>query len=91
MKLVFILLMLGLVGCEEERQPLERQRTNNSAYQVSFLFENDGCKIYRFVDAGNYRYYVNCGVNGSTEHTERCGKSCTRPVEVPSTWDNQGR
>ena len=34
---------------------------NNKTYQVDFLFEYDGCKIYRFADYGNYIYFSNCG------------------------------
>lgn len=34
---------------------------NNKTYQVDFLFEYDGCKVYRFADFGNYIYFSNCG------------------------------
>jgi hypothetical protein len=33
---------------------------NNKTYQVEFLFEHDGCKVYRFVDYGNFVYFTNC-------------------------------
>jgi hypothetical protein len=33
---------------------------NNKTYQVDFLFEHDGCKVYRFLDYGNFVYFTNC-------------------------------
>jgi len=27
---------------------------------VDYLFEHDGCKVYRFYDRGNYVYFTNC-------------------------------
>jgi len=37
---------------------------NNKTYKVEYLFEHDGCKVYRFYDYGNYVYFTNC--NGQT-------------------------
>ncbi|WP_165020278.1 DUF4884 domain-containing protein [Dysgonomonas sp. ZJ279] len=33
---------------------------NNPTYTVDYLFEHDGCKVYRFYDRGNYVYFTNC-------------------------------
>lgn len=33
---------------------------NNSTYDVEYLFEYDGCKVYRFYDRGEYVYFTNC-------------------------------
>ena len=33
---------------------------NNKTYQVEYLFEHDGCKVYRFFDRGYYVYFTNC-------------------------------
>lgn len=49
-----------------------RPAFNNQTYEVDYLFEHDGCKVYRFYDQGNYVYFTNCGnevtriVNDST-------------------------
>ena len=40
--------------------PVSTAKTNNNAVQVSLLFENDGCKVFRFMDDGEYHYYVVC-------------------------------
>lgn len=36
---------------------------NNASYRVQYLFEHDGCKVYRFYDLGNYVYFTNCEGN----------------------------
>lgn len=33
---------------------------NNNTYEVEYLFEHDGCKVYRFRDYGEYVYFTNC-------------------------------
>lgn len=37
---------------------------NNQDFTVEYLFEHDGCKVYRFLDRTNlgtyYVYYTNC-------------------------------
>ncbi len=45
-------------------QPLSVNRAdNNRTYTVEYLFEHDGCKVYRFRDNGNYIYFTNCNGN----------------------------
>jgi Domain of unknown function (DUF4884) len=41
-------------------------KANNEpiTYKVDFLFEHDGCKVYRFWDNGSYIYFTSC--NGET-------------------------
>ena len=34
---------------------------NNRTYEVSYLFEHDGVKVYRFMDMGNYVYFTTKG------------------------------
>lgn len=49
-----------LMGCFTA-QPVAREVTeNNEDYKVDYLFEHDGCKVYRFRDRGNYVYFTNC-------------------------------
>ena len=56
----FVLLITS--GCITEKQiPLRTQESqNNETYKVDYLFEHDGCKVYRFYDRGNYVYFTNC-------------------------------
>jgi hypothetical protein len=42
-------------------RPIERfSPSNNESYNVDYLFEHDGCKVYRFFDRGHYVYFTNC-------------------------------
>jgi len=54
MKLV--ILILALCACSK---PIDVATHNPSDYEVKFLFEKDGCKIYRFWDSGDH-YFSNC-------------------------------
>ena len=52
-----VLLMVSCYG----QQPISRvPPSNNQTYKVDYLFEHDGCKVYRFYDHGNYVYFTNC-------------------------------
>lgn len=52
---------LSLVACGTARIPLSTQPPeNNGTYKIDYLFEHDGCKVYRFYDMGNYVYFTNC-------------------------------
>lgn len=77
---------LLLTGCPEPG--VAEQESTNRNVPVTLLFENDGCKMYRFRDAGEWRYYARCGSAGAVLETirEYCGKNCTKVPQhsVPS-------
>jgi hypothetical protein len=56
---IAILLVLAFIRFKD--QPIEREQTNNSDYSVSYLFEKDGIKVYRFYDRGEYVYFTSEG------------------------------
>lgn len=59
--LLLIFLVLGLNSCAFMTQPIASSNPeNNKTYQVDYLFEHEGCKVYRFSDMGNYVYFTNC-------------------------------
>lgn len=57
---VTCILLFGLSSCFTERPVAKQVPQNNDTYQVDYLFEHDGCKVYRFRDMGNYVYFTNC-------------------------------
>lgn len=67
-------------GCLND--PIAVSTTTNAAVPVALLFEHDGCRVYRFTDNGQPRYYVRCpeGAAVMQSHRESCGKSCTSEV-----------
>ncbi len=80
LKNIFLLLIL-MFACACAKSPASRSATNNVEIPVDFLFEHEGCKVYRFLDAGYYRYFTNCT---QTMSTQSCGKNCTREESIGS-------
>lgn len=70
------LILLSLVGilfsCQKEAQSVNK----SGNYNVEFLFEVNGCKVYRFYD-GRTVYFSDCSGQISEQHTTRSGKSST--------------
>jgi hypothetical protein len=59
--MIFALLAFSVfVGCYTQ-EPIARQAPrNNKTYEVEYLFEHDGCKVYRFEDRGRDVYFTSC-------------------------------
>lgn len=73
MKLLLIALLF-LTGCGKEvvhtthaSTPAPESATTVDPAPITLLFENDGCKVYRFVDNGGYHYYSDCNANVKVE------------------------
>jgi hypothetical protein len=57
--------LFAIQSCRSVEVPISTQRaSNNKTYKISFLFEHDGCKVYRFEDGGQLIYFTSC--NGET-------------------------
>lgn len=81
---VLAVLSLVLAGCRAEAAPGGGDRpTSNPAVSVDVLFEVDGYRVYRFSDGGERHYFVTPQGTVASQHTEHCGKGCTR-TEVES-------
>jgi len=50
----------ALISCVTETPLKAGPSDNNETYNIEYLFEHDGCKVYRFLDKGNYVYFTNC-------------------------------
>lgn len=59
--IVLALCIIGISSCYTEIPLKSGKSENNKTYQVSYLFEHDGCKVYRFYDMGNYVYFTTRG------------------------------
>jgi hypothetical protein len=57
---VFAVMGLALGACTPNIPISSTKTKNNQTYTVSYLFEHDGCKVYRFFDNGNPVYFTNC-------------------------------
>lgn len=61
--ILFGISLLILGSCSTGRPLLSAPASNNDSYKVKYLFEHDGCKVYRFYDRGHYVYFTNCTGN----------------------------
>ena len=52
--------MCAASGCAVGVPIQTKEPGNNKTYEVDYLFDHDGCKVYRFYDRGNYVYFTNC-------------------------------
>jgi len=77
------LLLLLLTGCVTE--PIATAPTNNAGIQVDFLFEHEGCRVFRFKDIG-YHYFARCDGVGpnATMLPDKCGKDGHECGSVPT-------
>ena len=83
-KLIIIALLFA--SCDD-RQPQKEVETSNNDYQIQLLFEIDGCKVYRFYDKSEWRYFANTKGSISSYHSEQSGK--TRTTEQHSIETNE--
>ncbi len=71
-KVLLGLSLIVLFSCSE--RPISVSQTNNPAINLQLLFENDGCKVYRFYD-DRAIYYTDCRGEVQTQHAEPAGKT----------------
>lgn len=55
-----IIAATGFTSCSVNEPLVRAKAQNNNTYQIDYLFEHDGCKVYRFQDDGRYVYFTNC-------------------------------
>ncbi len=67
--LIILGIALSLTSCVHEAQSVSREGIE---FEVEFLFEKDGVKMYRFYDNGRYHYYTD---RGETMSSQTSGKS----------------
>lgn len=78
-----LVLLFGLTGCDKKIAPDTKQQrqerefyAKQTDFQITYLFNEDGCNVYRFHDRQASHYFVSCKGNTTTEYT--CGKQKCR-------------
>lgn len=70
MRTLLVLFVLAAIsGCNKEA---EKSTPVGREFVVDFLFEFEGCRVYRFGDGGYLRYFTNC--SGSVSWEQQAGK-----------------
>ena len=67
------LVVILVIGCASDG--VKTAKTDSPDVKVTLLFEHEGCRVYRFFDAGEYIYYANCGGSFSTAWDMPRGKT----------------
>lgn len=70
-KLILISFIALSASCCNSIEGTSKKILNNNS-DLELLFEHDGCKVYRFRDMREYRYYTDC--RGSVSWSEQQGK-----------------
>lgn len=68
-KILLIIAVVSLSSCMGDG--IEKSKTNNDEYQVTYLFEKDGIKVYRFYDGMEHHYFTSTGETISTQGTSK--------------------
>jgi hypothetical protein len=69
--IIALAIALTVTSCVHEAQSKSHEGID---FEVEFLFEKDGVKMYRFYDNGRFHYYTN---KGETISTQDAGKNNT--------------
>ena len=69
--LLTAIVIATMTGCFNEPQSIELAGKDNK-FEVEYLFEKDGIKMYRFMDGRHYHYFTS---NGQTISTQTSGKT----------------
>jgi len=80
MKKIIGLLLIPITFISCVGDGIEKSKTNNDDYEVTYLFEKDGVKMYRFYDGMHYHYFTSGGETITTQ-TSGSGKNETRYEE----------
>lgn len=82
-----VFFIIWLPSCFTFSYPVSTDKPdNNRTYQVDYLFEHDGCKVYRFYDMGNYVYFTNCQGDVTAIKTDSTAHRATNSVRI--TYDD---
>lgn len=65
--LILVSITLTLSSCVGEG--IEKTTTNNDEFDVTYLFEKDGIKVYRFSDGMRDHYFTTGGQTITTHHS----------------------
>ncbi|NLJ01061.1 MAG: DUF4884 domain-containing protein [Bacteroidales bacterium] len=81
--IVSLVALVGFLSACSLSTPIVREAPqNNETYKVDYLFEHDGCKVYRFYDMGNWVYFTNCQGNVTAIKNDSTAEKVTNSVRI---------
>lgn len=79
-KPILLLLLVLLTSCVQKVEPEATSKVGN--FTNEFLFEFEGCKMYRFKDGGRYIYWSDCRGKIQYDYTTGGKSKTTHHVET---------
>lgn len=84
MRYLLPLLLIVLLSACFVQQPISKEpAANNQDYKIEYLFEHEGCKVYRFWDRNYYVYFTNCKGEAIARTDSTAVKDMTRLSKNP--------
>lgn len=79
-KVIILLLLVIVTGCgvKKGQKTIDVEGSN---FELDFLFEHEGCRMYRFNDGGKWVYWSDCSGNTQSSHRVSCGKHCYKTIQ----------
>jgi hypothetical protein len=82
MRYLYALPLLLITACTVQHPITKEVAENNKDYTVEYLFEHDGCKVYRFKDHNSvgtyYVYFTNCNGDAIARTDSTAVRNSTR-------------
>ena len=66
-----LLAVVLLSGCVKDA----KESVQKGNFTVEFLFEQNGCKMYRFIDGSRYVYWSDCQGKVQSDYATQSGKT----------------
>jgi hypothetical protein len=82
MRYLPLFLLVLTTGCITQHPITKEAAENNKDYTVEYLFEHEGCKVYRFKDHNSvgtyYVYFTNCNGDAIARTDSTAVRNSTR-------------
>jgi len=82
--IILIFFLTGILSCKTNKPIARVSPGNNKSFKVDYLFEHDGCKVYRFNDNGHWVYFTNCNGEAITIKNDSTKTQITNTIKVES-------
>jgi len=76
--ILFVLMCFVFTGCNHRGS--SKDSVQDGDFVIEFLFEKDGCKMYRFKDGRRYIYWANCSGRVSADFRKIVSNGKTNTV-----------
>jgi len=69
-----VCIIISFYSCKKTELKNSQELITNGSFQLEFLFEQNGCKMYRFEDNGRFIYWTDCQGKIQSDYERNNGK-----------------